>query len=159
MAADKERTWSFLRDVCAVPEEASEILVDEEDVKASFVGEYFDDFNKSVRTAANYVFTNLRLIIVKYYEFDFTDNQIRIQSIPWTLVDSWHTDMTDAFNEERARVYQEKRGAEWQNLGWEATVTVRTRVGEDWKFRIADHLVDDEHGLADFDHMIADCVF
>ncbi len=158
MAEDKERTWSFLRDTCAVPEEANEILVDEEVVKAAYTGEYFDDFNKSVRTAANYVFTNLRLIVIKYYEFDFTDNQIRIESIPWALVDSWHTDMTDAFNDARAQVYRDQRGAEWLNLGWEATVTVRTRVGEDWKFRIADHLVDDEHGLADFDHMIADCV-
>lgn len=158
MAEDKQRTWSFLRDVCPVPPEADEILVDDEAVKACYEGEYFDDFNKSVRTPAKYVFTNLRFILIKYYEFDFTDNQIRIQSLPWDIVDSWHTDMTDAFNEERAKVYREGRGAEWQNLGWEATVTVRTRVGEDWKFRIADHLVDDKHGLADFDHMIADCV-
>lgn len=158
MADEKQRTWSFLRDVCPVPEEANEILVDDEVVKACYKGESFDDFNKSVRTAARYVFTNLRFILIKYYEFDFTDNQIRIHSFPWQLVDSWHTDITDSFNEERAKVYEEGRGAEWQNLGWEATLTVRTRVGEDWKFRIADRLVDDEHGLADFDHLIADCV-
>lgn len=158
MAEDKQRTWSFLRDVCPVPPEADDILTEDETVKACYEGEYFDDFNKSVRTAARYVFTDLRFILVKYYEFDFTDNQIRIQSLPWDIVDSWHTDMTDIFNEERARVYEDGRGPEWQNLGWEATVTVRTRVGEDWKFRIADRLVDDKHGLADFDHMIADCV-
>ena len=60
-------------------------------------------------------------------------------------------------NQSRKPKDQEGNAAEWANLGWEATVTVRTRVGEDWKFRIADHLVDDERGLADFDRMLADC--
>ena len=157
MADDKQRTWSFLRDMCAVPPEVEEILLDDEEVKASYEGDYFDDFNKSVRTPAKYVFTNYRFILVRYYHFDFTDDQVRIQSLPWRIADSWHTDITNEFNAERAKAYQEGNAAEWANLGWEATVTVRTRVGEDWKFRIADHLVDDKRGLADFDRMLADC--
>ena len=157
-ATERQRTWSFLRDVCPVPEEADTILVDDEVVIACYTGDFFDDFNKNVRTDARYVFTNLRFILIKYYEFDFTDNQVSILSLPWRLVDSWHTDTTESFNAERAKVYEEGRGIEWRNLGWEATITIRTRVGEDWKFRVADRLVDDETRLADFDNMIASCV-
>ena len=157
-SSEKQRTWSFLRNVCPIPEEADGILVEDETVYACYTGDYFDDFNKNVRTDARYVFTNLRFILIKHYEFDFTDNQVSIVSLPWRLVDSWHSDVTESFNEERASIYREGKGIEWRNLGWEATITIRTRVGEDWKFRIADRLVDDETRLADFDNMIASCV-
>lgn len=157
-ATEKQRTWSFLSDVCPVPQQADNILIDDEVVLACYTGEFFDDFNKNVRTNARYVFTNMRFILVKFYTFDFTDDQMSIVSLPWRLVESWHTDVTEAFNTERAQIYQTGKGTEWRNLGWEATVTIRTRVGEDWKFRIADHLVDDETRLADFDNMIANCV-
>ena len=159
MASDKkQRTWSFLEDVCPVPEEADSILIDDEVVYSSFTGYFFDDFNKNVRTKARYVFTNLRFILIRHYEFDFTDDQVSVLSLPWNLVDSWHSDMTEEFNAQRASVYEEGKGIEWRNLGWEATLTIRTRVGEHWKFRIADRLVDEETRLADFDNMIAKCV-
>lgn len=156
--AEKQRTWSFLYDTAPVPEEANNILLDGERVCASYAGCFFVDFNKDTHTNARYVFTDRRFILIRYYEFDFTDDQVSILSLPWKLVDSWHSDTTTEFNAERAKVYQEGKGAEWRNLGWEATLTIRTRVGEDWKFRIADRLVDDEKYLAEFDLMVANCV-
>ncbi len=158
VANEKQRTWSFLYEEAPVPEEASNILLEGEQVRASYAGCFFVDFNKDTHTDARYVFTDRRFILIRYYEFDFTDDQVSILSLPWSLVDSWHSDITTEFNADRAKIYKEGKGAEWRNLGWEATLTIRTRVGEDWKFRIADSLVDDEKLLAKFDIMIAECV-